>query len=460
MDLKKYHDEMVKELANIIQIKSVLDTPVENGPFGKGNKECLEYVLDLCARLGFKTKNLDGYCGYAEVGEGKDIFAIISHLDVVPEGEGWTYPPYSATIDKNIMYGRGTWDDKGPAIVSIYTIKALMDQNYPFNKRVRLIFGCNEETGSLCVEHYLKEEGQITYGFTPDADFPVIYGEKTINNITLKGKAINQGSCQLKSIQAGDAFNAVISKAKFVITYGCEKCKEAFIKQLEEEFNNHPVQCNCQIINDEIHMTVIGKAAHGSLPMLGLNAASYGIYILNAVGLQNSFIQWYAKYIDLEYNGKKLGCFANDKFGDIAVNVGIVTYEKDQYFVGINCRLPFNTTSLNVVEEMKNTLKDEEVDVTLEYDSQGFLFDEKSPMIQTMMKAYQKVTNDLDSKPLCIAGGTYARHFNNCVGYGASLPFSPEENIHSANERLKLEILDILLEIYVEAVKELLQIQI
>lgn len=454
INYQKYHDEMVKELQNIIQIKTVLDTPVENGPFGLGNKKCLEHVLSLCDRLGFKTKNLDGYCGYAEVGSGKEIFAIVCHLDVVPEGEGWDYPPYDARIVDNVMYGRGTWDDKGPAIVAIYTIKALMDANFTFNKRVRIIFGCNEETGSLCVEHYLKKEGQITYGFTPDADFPVIYGEKTINNITIKGNETNNGDIELISIDAGEAFNAVISKAKFVIKVKDNPNKT--IKELKGIFNELKIENIIESTDNFINITVIGKAAHGSLPMLGINAASYGIYALNKLKVNNSFVNWYAKYIGLEYNGKSLNCYASDEYGDIAVNVGIVKYENNNSFVGINCRLPFNTDSNKVVKAMIETLKDENVKISLEYDSKGFLMDKDGPMIQAMLKSYQEVTKDYESKPMCIAGGTYARHFNNCVGFGASLPFSPEENIHSANERLKLEVLDILLEIYVVAVQKLL----
>ena len=458
LNLKKYHDEMVQELQKLVSYKTVLDTPVENGPFGKGNKECLEYVLSLCARLGMKVKNLDGYCGYAEVGEGEEIFAIISHLDVVPEGEGWEYPPYQATIVDQVMTGRGVWDDKGPAVVSIYTIKALMDAQFVFKKRVRLIFGCNEETGSLCVEHYLKKEGQITYGFTPDADFPVIFGEKTINNITIEGKAQNKGNLTLQSIDAGEAFNAVISKATFNIQYGCQRCKQKLLDDLTIAFQNlHIVwHYNDQSEEQVLQIIVIGKAAHGSLPMLGVNAASYGIYALSQTELDNSFVQWYAKYIGLEYDGKRLGCYATDQYGDIAVNVGIVKYHQGTYFVGINCRLPFNITSQEVIQAMKKTLQDENVTIQLPYDSKGFLIQEDSLMIQTMVKAYQQVTKDYTSKPKCIAGGTYARHFHNCVGFGASLPFSPEENIHSANERLKLELMDIWLEIYVLAVQKLL----
>ena len=156
MVFEKYRDQMIKNIQEVVKIRSVIDTPVENGPFGKGNKQALEFVLNLCKDLGFEVCNLDGYCGYAQVGKGEEIFAIITHLDVVPEGEGWDYEPYEAKIVDGYLYGRGVWDDKGPAIISIYALKALMDSNFQFKKRIRLIFGC--------ISSY---RGRIAFEFLP-----------------------------------------------------------------------------------------------------------------------------------------------------------------------------------------------------------------------------------------------------------------------------------------------------
>lgn len=174
MDIEKYLPQMVETIQNAVRIKTVLDTPVEGGPFGIGNKQCLEYMLSVADKLGFKTTNLDGYCGYAEVGEGDEIVGIVGHLDVVPEGDGWIHPAYSGALVDGEIWGRGTIDDKGPAIISLFAIKALMDDGMKFSKRVRVIFGCNEETGSKCMEHYLEVDEPISYGVSPDSEFPVI----------------------------------------------------------------------------------------------------------------------------------------------------------------------------------------------------------------------------------------------------------------------------------------------
>ena len=450
MVFEKYRDQMIKNIQEVVKIRSVIDTPVENGPFGKGNKQALEFVLNLCKDLGFEVCNLDGYCGYAQVGKGEEIFAIITHLDVVPEGEGWDYEPYEAKIVDGYLYGRGVWDDKGPAIISIYALKALMDSNFQFKKRIRLIFGCNEESGSQCVEHYLKKEGQISYGFTPDADFPVIFAEKDINHFKIKGKAINENNVKLLKFNAGVADNAVPGKATFILEDS--ENLEINIQKITNYLKENNIDYSYKINQNQVKIEVIGKSAHGSVPFEGINAASYALVALSKTNIKNYFVEMYAKYINTEYNGKSLNCFAHDQYGDIAVNVGIVNYENNYFEIVINSRLPFNYNTKKQIDSIKETLKNYPVEVILESESKGFHIPENSLLIQNLLRAYQEESNDYESKPICIAGGTYAREFKNCVGFGPSLPSSPVENMHGANERLKLSLLEPIFMIYYKAI--------
>lgn len=179
--LKK--DELIKNLQELIKIPSVhAEANIPNEPFGKNTIKALEYTLNLGKKLGFRVKNVDGYCGYIEFGEGTELIGIVGHLDVVPEGENWTYPPFEAYIEDNKIYGRGAIDDKGPVITSLYAMKSVMDyfteNNITINKRVRLILGLNEERDWKCIDYYKKHEEIPSIGFSPDADFPCIYAEK------------------------------------------------------------------------------------------------------------------------------------------------------------------------------------------------------------------------------------------------------------------------------------------
>ena len=184
--IENHKKEIIQKTQELIAIPSVItDSSNPLHPFGEPINDALEYMLKLGKNLGFRTKNLDGYCGYIEFGKGKELIGIIGHLDVVPEGEHWTYPPFSATISDNKIYGRGAIDDKGPVISSLYAMKAVMD-TCQLHKRVRLILGLNEENDWKCINYYKKQEESPSIGFSPDADFPCIYSEKSILTSYLK----------------------------------------------------------------------------------------------------------------------------------------------------------------------------------------------------------------------------------------------------------------------------------
>lgn len=455
MDIQKYMPSIIDTIQNAVRIKTVEDTPVLGGPFGQGNKDCLEYVLSVAKSLGFRTVNLDGYCGYAEIGEGKDIVGIIGHLDVVPEGDGWTHPAYSGALVDGEIWGRGTIDDKGPIIISLYAIKALMDEGFDFKKRVRIIFGCNEETGSLCMEHYLKVDEPITYGVTPDSDFPVIFAEKSINNIQIKGKSTHHGGARLVSLDGGIVINAVPDICTFTLDLS-DVCADCTIKAICSALDKNGIKHVYAQDGNLVTFTVYGKAAHGSLPHLGVNAISYAIDALKGI-VQDDFVALYNKHISTCVHGEKLGCFAEDEHGKIAVNIGLCKVENGEYCIKINSRLPFNTDTEKMLAQIKDTLKDENAQVSLMSESQGFKIDPESDMIQLLLSAYRTVTGDTESKPICSAGGTYAREFNNCVAFGPEMKGYGEMIIHQPNERISLAAIEAIFNVYRTAYRDLIK---
>ena len=205
-------DEMITNIGRLVAIDSQLGMPGEGKPFGEGPAEALKEGLKIAEELGFKTVNLDNYCGYAEMGEGEEIVGIAGHLDIVPVGGDWTYDPFKLTREGDYIYGRGTTDDKGPVIEALYAMKLLRDSGVKLNKRVRLIMGCNEETGSKCMEHYNEVEEELSCGFTPDANFPCIHGEKGYMSMMAYSK-----NTRIISMNGGFVSNAVCDNCTTVI---------------------------------------------------------------------------------------------------------------------------------------------------------------------------------------------------------------------------------------------------
>lgn len=461
--IEKYLPQIIETIQKSVQIKTVLDTPVEGGPFGQGNKDCLEYMLSVAESLGFRTVNLDGYCGYAEIGEGKDIVGIIGHLDVVPEGDGWKYPPYSGQLVDDEIWGRGTIDDKGPIIISLFAIKALMDEGLKFDKRVRVIFGCNEETGSKCMEHYLEVDEPISYGVTPDSNFPVIFAERTINNIFLSGKSEGRGKVTLEKLDGGIVINAVPDICRFTLkskglkaSASLDKAMTAIANKLEEMGIEFTSSLKSSLFASKADYIVRGKAAHGSVPHHGVNAVSHAITAMDGV-IDDDFVEFYNRTIGTTYNGEKLGCYAEDEYGKIAVNVGLCHYENGQFEVRINSRLPFTIDTSTMVKQIENTVG-ENVKVDLKSSADGFKMDENSKMIKALMKAYSEVTGDTESKPICSAGGTYAREFKNCVAFGPEMNGYGEMIIHEPNERISLKAIEAIFDIYFKAYRDLVEL--
>ena len=261
-------DEMITNLGRLVAIDSQLGTPAEGMPFGEGPAKALSEGLKIAQELGFHTVNLDNYCGYAEMGEGEEIVGIAGHLDIVPVGGDWTHDPFKLTREGNYVYGRGTTDDKGPVLEALYAMKLLHDSGVKLNKRVRLIMGCNEETGSKCMEHYNEVAEELSCGFTPDANFPCIHGEKGYMSMMAYSK-----NTKIISMNGGFVSNAVCDTCTTVIPASAgmkDKLEEAGIeiswilseKELDKKMRNveyfaeQPVDTVISLDNDDTEKAV------------------------------------------------------------------------------------------------------------------------------------------------------------------------------------------------------------
>jgi len=427
--------DMLRSLSELIRIPSVKAEKSEAGPFGENIAKALDHTLSLCDNLGFRTKNCDDYCGYAEIGEGETLFGILAHLDVVPAGEGWDHPPFGAEIDDEKLYGRGAIDDKGPIIACIYAIKELMDEDVRFNCRIRFIFGLDEESGWEDMDHYLKQEELPSVGFTPDADFPVIYGEKGILTFWFEDPKPDE-DLMGEYIIGGDAINMVPAFCRASVLM-----KTGELKEIE----------------------VRGVAAHGSTPEVGDNAISkimHKLYEMKSRGdlspdsKLDKIINFYHDKIGYDYLGKDAGyARADQESGDLTINVGMIEVKDKVCKIGIDMRYPVTHKYDEILEGIRENIRNTHMTIGSVDHLKPVFMDQNSDLIRTLLSVYREITGD-PSEPLTMGGGTYARAMDNIVAFGPLFP-GTVDTAHQKDEYISLSDLTKIKEIYKAAIRKI-----
>ena len=434
--MKKEEKQLIESLRQLISIRSVkydgkeTYTSAPGRPFGEGIADALSYTLSLCEAFGMRVKNCDGYAGYAEIGEGKEMIGILSHLDVVPEGNGWDYPPYGGEIHQGRLYGRGAIDDKGPALAVVFAVKELIDEGFVFGKRVRLIFGTDEENDWEDMEYYAANEECPHMGFTPDADFPLVYGEKGILQADFVMRLTRDSGLR---IEGGEASNAVPDRCR--VWVGDEKAPV-----IEET----------------------GTAAHASIPWEGDNAISKAMEKIPESGIEISdegrrFVEFYKKKIGRCLHGEKMGCdFEDRESGKLTFNAGRIRSRQEEIRLSVDIRCPVTIRSEQVVEKLKGAA--DEYGIALEkIDFMKPVYSScDSPLAKTLLAVYREETGDY-REPLTMGGGTYARAMDNIVAFGPLFP-GREETEHMKNEYILVDDLLRIQSIYKKAIERLCRI--
>lgn len=453
--LEPYQEEALEALKELVKIPSV-EKPREGvWPFGKEVNDALQYMLKLGDKLGFKTKNIENYAGHIEMGEGEEILGILVHLDVVPEGDGWKYPPYAAIEENGRLYGRGTSDNKAPAISSLYAMKALKDLGYKFNKRIRLILGTNEETGWGGITHYLKHEEEPTLSFVPDAEFPVIYAEKGILGLKINVNDIQDKPYRIVEFEGGTAGNVVPKQCKIVL-----EGKE--LEEIHEVLSNAKIpkgsELKMKFEETKLSIETQGIQCHASMPEKGLNAINVMFYALSQAPFKGKFKQFVEECnqkfgLNLHGEGLDLG-YEDKETGKMTLNMGVLRLEGEKINISVDIRYPIDKTQKFMVDQIDIALKDTVFEI-LSYGGEDPLFVPKdSLLVENLMEVYREITLDNESGPITMGGGTYARAVKNAVAFGALFP-GEEEIAHQVDEYITISKFNTTMHIYAAAIEKL-----
>lgn len=455
-----YKEDFLNDLIALLKIDSVRDddAATEEYPVGPGPVEALDAFLEIGKRDGFATESFDNWAGHIEYGEGEELMGILGHVDVVPVGSGWETDPFDPVIKEGRIYARGSSDDKGPTMAAYYALKIIRDLDLPVSKRARVIIGTDEESGWGCMDHYLKVAETPDFGFSPDANFPIINGEKGNVSIQLNFNGENGGDTRLVSFDSGLRPNMVPQDAEAIIKVeNAEEVKTQF----EDFLADNPVKGELTIDGEQVKLVMIGQASHGAQPANGINAATYLAAFLNQLPFEKnakSFLHVTATYLHENTDGQKLGiAHTDDLMGELTSNFGIFKFaEGEEGFINANMRFPQGTDGDKILAQFEETLAAEEVAVEIVgLSKEPHYVPKEDPLVETLLNVYHKQTG-LDAHEMVIGGGTYGRLLERGVAFGAMFPDSID-TMHQANEFMAIDDLMKAMAIYAESIYELIK---
>lgn len=429
---------MLGDLEELIEIKSVLSESEDGAPFGKETKRALDKMLSIASRDGFINENVENYAGEINFSEEETALAILGHLDVVPEGDGWTKEPYKMTIEGDKIYGRGTSDDKGPVIAAYYAMKAVRDMGIKLSKNVRLIVGTDEETGSLDMEHYTSVRKMPPMTFTPDSSFPVTNVEKGRFSKTFTCE-FPEENIGIVSFDGGFVSNAVPGKAKAVTKGYSLITTLSIISQVKAKTN---VKFETKTLSgDRIEISAEGTGAHASTPEHGNNAVTALISVLSKLGGGSKTVEIFKKLSKLfphgctDGSGLKIN-MSDEVSGALTLSLDILKAENSVLEGTFDSRVPLCSTKENTAYIAREVLLENGFRLSDTDMVPVHYVDSESDFIKTLLKSYETFTGE---KGYCeaIGGGTYVHEIEGGVAFGAIMP-STDTNMHGADEFMPL----------------------
>jgi len=494
--LNDYRDGIAVMLRELVSFKSVKNEPLQGRPFGEEVHKAYAYMLDKAKRDGFDVFDADGYGGHIEwlgavtdergeiIGAADGTLGVAVHLDVVPPGDGWTRDPWAGEVSEGRIYGRGTTDNKGSVAAVYYAMKALKESGYAPAKNVRLIIGLDEETGWSGMDKYFEKAPTPDFGFSPDADFPVINGEKgmLVFEIAKKLEPGREEGLILRSMSGGSAPNMVPDRCRAILVFedgvsdkkgksrskvngrmaaGAEaKRREkafAHVRQAVFEYRERTgSKVFCKGVGNAIEVSAQGVSAHGAHPEKGVNAISVLMDLLSGLPLANEsareFVEFYQTRIGYELDGKSLGIAMSDgPSGALIVNTGMIDISREAAVLTVNVRYPVSKTDDDVYGALRPALDENGLGVVKIQHLAPLYYAPKDPMVEALMKVYRDNTGDLESQPIVIGGGTYARAIPRAVAFGPRFP-DEEDIMHQKDEFVRMDSLMKAAHIYADAI--------
>lgn len=461
-EAQKRSEELLTDLFGLLRIDSERDIEHNSTefPLGEGPAQALKYVLSLAEKDGFKTKNVENVAGRIEFGAGDETLGILAHVDEVPAGAGWKTDPFEPQIIDGKLYARGSADDKGPLMAAYYALKIIKALDLPVSKRVHFILGTDEESEWAGITRYLEVEPTPDFGFSPDAEFPIINGEKGIASFLIQFEPglSTQGQVRLRQFDSGLRDNMIPQTATAIVEGDdLDNLSADFISFASE----NGLIADAQVEDHQYVLELTGKGAHALEPRAGINAATYLAAFLDGLTLDpagQQFVHVIHEHLHLDSRGEKLGIKKTDPLmGELTASPDIFHYKPGQISdIIVNVRFPQGITADEISQQMTLAIAQPTINAkTFGRVEIPHYVPANDPLVQTLLDVYERQTGEKGQEQI-IGGGTYGRILDRGVAFGAQFP-GRENVMHQANEYMPVEDIITATAIYAEAIYELIK---
>ncbi len=457
--IESHRQEIINDTSLLCQINSVKMPAKDGEPYGPGVARCLNVALDMAQLYGFPVADYDGYVGCVDFGT--DLprhLDILAHLDIVPAGEGWTQTEAFIPLEKDgKLYGRGTSDDKGPAVAALYAMRAVKELGIPLAKNVRLILGTDEECGSSDIAYYYSKEAPAPMTFSPDASYPVVNVEKGgLHGHFTARFTPSDALPRLVSIQAGTKLNVVPGKAVAMVEGMDLSVLEDKAKQVEEKTGVHfewGQEGEVQAI------TAVGVGAHASKPEGGNNAITGLLTLLAALpfapcGQMEKLAQVAALFPHGDVNGTTLGIDLEDEIsGRLTLAFSMLAVDASGLEGQFDSRVPVCGNRENVLEVVRGKMEGKGITLLSDSMRPAHHVPADSDFVRTLLDAYESYTGR-KGECLSMGGGTYVHGLENGVAFGAAMP-ETDNHMHGADEFALIDELLLSAKIFAQVIVDL-----
>ena len=439
--IESFREEYVETLRSWIRTPSVKGEPAPGAPFGTDVRKMLDRAMADARGMGFEVRDFGGYACDVTLGDAEEKIAVLGHLDVVPVGDGWTKPPFGAVTENGRIYGRGTNDDKGPSLAALFAMRAVRDAEVPLKKGIRLILGCDEESGWEDMEYYGAHERIPDVGFSPDAAFPLINTEKGMLGLALRAPAAETG-LKVLEMAAGDRVNVIPGECRALVEGG-----EEILRKTEAYAGRTGLPYTAEKTDRGVLLTAEGIPGHSAYPEGRRNAIGMMLLLLRELGAEGP-VATLAEAVGTQSDGAGLGCACRDDVsGRLTCNMGILRLENGAWFGTLDMRCPVDADQEALRKAAAAHLPGFSVETTTMKPPHHVPAD--SPLVAGLLAAYNEETGT-EGKPMSTGGGTYAKVLKQGVAFGAMFP-GEEDLAHQADEYALVDSMMRAMKIYANA---------